>query len=326
MYLASHSVLCHCLVKQHSRNDKKKKIVRCQCTCTTKLTQVSSFSESHPSHGRARHQIRDWSESGRSRKLLTPGTMTHAGRAASSPEIFRPFLTVRLTVFRFEFRPRTFTIGFYGKKSFISELMILECSFPLMPVRLYTCFFAESIVVTQLVPRRFCCGIHLKFLLLSQLATWDPRSQAPCLESEHISNIILRQQFKLFVLKRLARRRGAEDVVKRLHVGPVRPAFEYASALWDGCLRRDRIALERLQLAIARSVLHCPCQDRHNWEVLRQIGWPNLGGVVVAISFCSCGTCWKSKVHLTLSLTYQSWLLSAQIIPSEVLLLLFLAL
>ena len=25
MYLVSHSVLCHCLVKQHSRNDKKKK-------------------------------------------------------------------------------------------------------------------------------------------------------------------------------------------------------------------------------------------------------------------------------------------------------------
>ena len=57
--------------------------------------------------------------------------VTHAGRAASSPEIFRPFLTVCLTVFPFEFRPRTFTIGFYGKKSFISELMILECSFPL---------------------------------------------------------------------------------------------------------------------------------------------------------------------------------------------------
>ena len=57
--------------------------------------------------------------------------MTHAGRAASSPEIFRPFLTVCLTVFPFKFRPRTFTIGFYGKKSFISELMILECSFPL---------------------------------------------------------------------------------------------------------------------------------------------------------------------------------------------------
>ena len=55
------------------------------------MTQVSSFSESHPSHGRARHQIRDWSESGRSRELLMPGTMTHAGRAASSPEIFGHF-------------------------------------------------------------------------------------------------------------------------------------------------------------------------------------------------------------------------------------------
>ena len=51
---------------------QKKKIVRCQCT--TKLIQASSFSESHTSHGRARHQIRDWSESERSRELLTPGT------------------------------------------------------------------------------------------------------------------------------------------------------------------------------------------------------------------------------------------------------------
>ena len=41
-------------------------------------------------------------------------------------------------------------------------------------------------------------------------------------------------------------------------------------------MRRDRIALERVQLAIARSVLRCPRQDRHNWEVLRQIGWPTL--------------------------------------------------
>ena len=41
------------------------------------------------------------------------------------------FSAVCLTVFPFEFRPRTFTIGFYGKNSIISELMILECSFPL---------------------------------------------------------------------------------------------------------------------------------------------------------------------------------------------------
>ena len=40
-----------------TKRQKKKKIVRCQCT--TKLTQVSSFSELHTSHGRARHQIWD---------------------------------------------------------------------------------------------------------------------------------------------------------------------------------------------------------------------------------------------------------------------------
>ena len=40
------------------------------------------------------------------------------------------FSAVCLTVFPFEFRPRTFTIGFYGKNSITSELMILECSFP----------------------------------------------------------------------------------------------------------------------------------------------------------------------------------------------------
>ena len=53
------------------------------------------------------------------------GTMTSQMFARAS------FSAVCLTVFPFEFRPRTFTIGFYGKKSIISELMILEGSFPL---------------------------------------------------------------------------------------------------------------------------------------------------------------------------------------------------
>ena len=65
----------------------------------------------------------------------------------------------------------------------------------------------------------------------------------------------------------------------REYVGVVRPSLEYASAIWGRCLRRDRIALvllERVQLAIGRSVLRWPREDRHNWEVLRQIGWPTL--------------------------------------------------
>ena len=51
---------------------------------------------------------------------------------------------------------------------------------------------------------------------------------------------------------------------------------KYVLSIYLTSLRRDRIALERVQLAIARSVLRCPRQDRHNWEVLRQIGWPTL--------------------------------------------------
>ena len=39
------------------------------------------------------------------------------------------FSAVCLTVFLFEFRPRTFTIGFYGKNSIISELMIFGVQF-----------------------------------------------------------------------------------------------------------------------------------------------------------------------------------------------------
>ena len=42
------------LLPNNTHETTKKKIVRCQC-----FTQVSSFSESHTSHGRARHQIRD---------------------------------------------------------------------------------------------------------------------------------------------------------------------------------------------------------------------------------------------------------------------------
>ena len=73
--------------------------------------------------------------------------------------------------------------------------------------------------------------------------------------SGRISNIIQRQQFNIFVLKRLARRRGSEDIVEWLYVGVVRLALGYTSARWDSYLRRDRIVLERVQLAIARSVL-----------------------------------------------------------------------
>ena len=59
MYLVSHCPpSCQTTLTKRQKKKKKKK-KECQMQCTSKLTQVSSFSESHTSHGRARHQIRD---------------------------------------------------------------------------------------------------------------------------------------------------------------------------------------------------------------------------------------------------------------------------
>ena len=202
--------------------------------------------------------------------------MTHAGRAASSPEIFRPFLTVRLTVFPVRISTSDLYHWILRKKIFYIRAYDFGVQFSFNASKTVHMLFRRKhrrhtaspspVLLLNSIEIPFAESTRHLGVTLTSTLSW----------SEHISNIILRQQFKIFVLKRLARCRGAEDVVKRLHVGVVRPALEYASALWDGCLRRDRIALERVQLAIARSVLHCPRQDRHNWEVLRQIGWPTL--------------------------------------------------
>ena len=88
--------------------------------------------------------------------------------------------------------------------------------------------------------------------------------------------LIRKQSFHVFVLKRLAQRRNSAAIVKRLFVGLVRPALEYASPVWDGCPKRDSVALERIQLAVARAVLRCSRRDVSNTETLRRIGWPTL--------------------------------------------------
>ena len=133
--------LCHtlcsvtALIKQHSRNDKKKK--------KKKKKRLSDVSHHNADPGEliqwVTHESRSSaaSNSGLIRIGAQPQTADAWHHDSCRPRgvvtrDFRPFLTVCLTVFLFEFRPRTFTIGFYGKKSFISELMILECSFPLM--------------------------------------------------------------------------------------------------------------------------------------------------------------------------------------------------
>ena len=88
--------------------------------------------------------------------------------------------------------------------------------------------------------------------------------------------------------------------------GLVRPAFEYASAVWDNCTQQDRLALERAQLSIARSILRCPRRTSHNWEVLKKIDWPTLAWRRRRYKLCCSGTYCMVGVHQTLLNTSQS--------------------
>ena len=94
--------------------------------------------------------------------------------------------------------------------------------------------------------------------------------------SDHVNSLLQRQRFNIFLLKRLAQRRNSSEVVKKFYIGLVRPAFEYASAVWDNCTQQDCLALERAQLSIARSILRSPRRTCHNREVLKKIDWPTL--------------------------------------------------
>ena len=86
--------------------------------------------------------------------------------------------------------------------------------------------------------------------------------------------------------------------VKRLFVGLVRPALEYASPVWDGCPKRDSVALERIQLAVARAVLRSSRRDVSNTETHRRIGWPTLAYGAAGVSSCQfCGTCCSNVDH-----------------------------
>ena len=116
--------------------------------------------------------------------------------------------------------------------------------------------------------------------------------------TDHVQSLIRKQSFHVFVLKRLAQRRNSAAIVKRLFVGLVRPALEYASPVWDGCPKRDCVALERIQLAVARAVyaVHVvTCQTRKRFVALDGQRWHGDAGVR---SCQFCGTCCSNVDHL----------------------------
>ena len=100
--------------------------------------------------------------------------------------------------------------------------------------------------------------------------------------SSHVLNKIKQVNYKLFLIKRLARRTGSSYMASRLYVGLVRPVIEYASVVWgSSCSKRDSDALERLQLSVARCVLQaqigfCNSRCMPKNTLLATLNWPTL--------------------------------------------------
>ena len=137
--------------------------------------------------------------------------------------------------------------------------------------------------------------------------------------TDHVQSLIRRQSFHVFVLKRLAQRRNSAAIVKRLFVGLVRPALEYASPVWDGCPKRDCVSLERIQLAVARAVLRCSLRDVSNtkkkkkkkrFAALDGQRWHGDAGVR---SCQFCGTCCSDVDHQNCATRCRAQLLSVVI-------------
>ena len=136
LYLASHSVhvLCHCLVKQHSRNDKKKKKKKkkdCQMSVCRKadLGELIQWVTPESRSSAA-------SNSGLIRIGTQPRTADawHHDSCRPRSVVTRDFSAMIDSLFdRLPVRISTSDLHHWilRKKSFISELMILECSFPL---------------------------------------------------------------------------------------------------------------------------------------------------------------------------------------------------
>ena len=85
-----------------------------------------------------------------------------------------------------------------------------------------------------------------------------------------------RLDHRVFILKRRANRAGSLDLVSIMYKGLVRPILEYAAVVWDACPKSDVIALERLQLSVAETILRLSRRSTSNIDVLHAIGWPTL--------------------------------------------------
>ena len=103
---------------------------------------------------------------------------------------------------------------------------------------------------------------------------------------DHIQQIIASTSQRAGLLRWMSRDLRPATIEK-LFIYFLRPKLEYASPVWNGnLLARDALALERIQAAVARSILRASFYTPKTL-MLQQLNWPSL--------------CWRREV---LSLTF----------------------
>ena len=94
---------------------------------------------------------------------------------------------------------------------------------------------------------------------------------------DHINQLLLGASQRADLLRWMSKDLRP-STVQQLYVYFLRPKLEYACPVWHGrgaLLERDAIALERVQSAVARSILRAPFHTSKT-ELFEQLNWPSL--------------------------------------------------
>ena len=92
---------------------------------------------------------------------------------------------------------------------------------------------------------------------------------------DHINQLLLGDSQRAGLLRWMSKDLRP-STVQQLYVYFLRPKLEYACPVWHGALlERDAIALERVQGAVARSILRAPFHTSKS-KLFEQLNWPSL--------------------------------------------------
>ena len=92
--------------------------------------------------------------------------------------------------------------------------------------------------------------------------------------NKYIDSIIASASKQLSYLRKV-KCRFSKDILRKLYCTYIRPQFEYASEVWDGCTQTDANRLEQIQLTAARIVTGLPVFASLN-SLFLETGWESL--------------------------------------------------